>query len=214
MSIRDQATPLDSLRRPLQILGRPGETRGTGQALVEFALVIPLFIFLLLAVIEFALVLHAVLVLNFATREASLIAAEAGSAADADCLILQTLDSSVDAPANAAQIQQVRIFRADRAGAPIPGDVTTYTRGGTTSCTLPGGALVTLPYAIAGGAGYPPAERCNILAGCGGARSSLDQIGVEATYRYQAHTPIASFFTSAGISIQVKGNVMRMEPVL
>lgn len=214
MSIGDHGTPPDSLRLSGRIEGRRSERRGAGQALAEFALVVPLFILLLLAVIEFALVLHAVLALNFATREASLIAAEAGSAADADCLILQALDSSVDAPASAAQIQQVRIYRADRAGAPIPGDVTTYVRGGTTSCTLSGGATVTLPYAVAGGPGYPPAERCNILAGCGGAHASLDQIGVEATYRYQVHTPIASFFTSTGFSLHVKGNVMRMEPVL
>lgn len=214
MNVQDHVTPLDLVRTSLRIAGRCRKPRGAGQALAEFALVVPLFILLLLAVIEFALVLHAVLVLNFATREASLIAAEAGSAADADCLILQALDSSVDAPASAAQIQQVRIYRADRAGVPIPGDVTTYVRGGATSCTLAGGVTVTLPYAVAGGAGYPPAERCNILAGCGGTQSSIDQIGVEATYRYQVHTPIASLFTSAGFSLHVKGNVMRMEPVL
>lgn len=189
--------------------------RSAGQALVEFALVIPLFILLLLAIIEFALVLHAVLMLNFATREGSLIAAEAGNANDADCLILQAIERSVGPPASARQVQQVRVYRADRAGVPITGDVTTYGRGvGTTQCRLPGGTEITLPYSLVGTAGYPPGERCNILSGCGGTRTTIDQIGVEATYEYRLHTPLGSFFTTNGVSIQVKGNVMRMEPVL
>ena len=52
----------------------------TGQSLVEFALVIPIFLVLLMAVIEFAFLMNGQLSINYATRDAALIAAEAGNA--------------------------------------------------------------------------------------------------------------------------------------
>lgn len=187
-----------------------------GQALVEFALVIPLFILLLTAVIEFGLVLNAVLAINFASREASLVAAEAGDEIDADCLILDSVEQSINAPADHALVKQVRIFRSDKAGNPL--ESSTYTRGGNTSCPQPGGTTISVPYSpVNGSMNYPPDKRCNILAGClnlGANRTNLDQIGVEVTYTYKSHTPIGSFFTTNGTSTLIKGNVMRMEPIL
>ena len=59
--------------------------RQKGQSLVEFALVFPLFIVLLLSIIEFMFLFNAQLSLNYATRDAALVAAEAGARPDADC---------------------------------------------------------------------------------------------------------------------------------
>jgi hypothetical protein len=180
----------------------PGRVRG--QALAEFALILPLFIVLLTAVIEFALIFNAVLAINFASRDASLVAAEAGDDGTADCEILAAIERSVSAPANPAQITNVRIYRYPTTTA------SNYTRTGSTTCNRPNGTSLTVPYSVSGAAGYAPAVRCNRLAGCNGS-SGIDQIGVEITYQYVSRTPIGNFFGSATL---VRSNVMRMEPVL
>ena len=51
-----------------------------GQSLVEFSLVIPLFLVVLMGVIEFLFLMNGQLSINYATRDAALIAAEAGNA--------------------------------------------------------------------------------------------------------------------------------------
>ena len=80
--------------------------------MVEFGLVLPLFILLIIGLIEFALAFNANIGINFASREAALIAAESGNDDIADCRILQTIENSIDNPAHAARINQVRIYRA------------------------------------------------------------------------------------------------------
>ena len=60
-------------------LSRPAGRGSRGQSLVEFALVFPIFLLLLFGIIEFAFVFNAQLSLNYATRDAALIAAEAGN---------------------------------------------------------------------------------------------------------------------------------------
>lgn len=160
------------------------------------------------------MVLNAVLSINFATREASLIGAEAGDAADADCVILAAVETAVGAPADSRQITAVRIYQANRAGAIIPGRVNRYARTGETVCNYPDGTVVRVPYSLVGGAGYPEATRCNVLAGCDGS-TTLDQIGVEVTYQYQWRTPMHTLlgWSQDGYSL-TKANAMRMEPVL
>jgi Flp pilus assembly protein TadG len=75
-----------------------------GQALVEFALVFPIFLVLLLATIEFAFALNAVLSANYSTRDASLIGAEAGTEPRADCKIIRHVLSGMTAPTEPARI--------------------------------------------------------------------------------------------------------------
>ena len=95
------------MKRPIRPIRRASRARG--QSLVEFALVFPIFFVLLMSLIEFGLVFNALLSINFATRDASLIAAEAGNAVGADCIILKKVENSIGAPANKAQIQTVEI---------------------------------------------------------------------------------------------------------
>ncbi|HEY7590572.1 MAG TPA: TadE/TadG family type IV pilus assembly protein [Candidatus Limnocylindrales bacterium] len=193
--------------------GRP-RTREGGQSLVEFALVIPLFLVVFVGLIEFALVLNAVMSINYASREASLIGAEAGNNANADCMILEAVDTAVGAPASRTEITRVRIYQANRVGTPIAGRVNTYNRGGETSCDLPDGTVVRVPYTRVGVAGYPATSRCNVLAGCG-TTTTVDQIGVEVTYVYEWRTPLHTLLNLSGTGyILTKSNAMRMEPVL
>jgi Flp pilus assembly protein TadG len=162
-----------------------------GQSLVEFALVIPIFLVVLLAVLEFGFLLNGLLAINFATRDAALIAAEAGNAggsdqngADvaADCVVLQKVEQDVTAPANPANITQVQIYWTNAYGQPLDasGNVTTlgspsqavdtWTRTGSDTCTFADGSKVKVPYTLTTptampNPNYPDAARCNSVRG-------------------------------------------------
>ena len=207
----------------------PGATRrrsdrGRGQTLVEFALVLPLFMILLMGVIEFAFIFNATLAINFASWNASLVAAEAGSNLVADCAILAKIEQDVGAPLDKTMtattgIQSVTIYKADRAGNPTAAQ-NVYTRTGSTPCT--GFTPSSVPYSI-GTSTYPMGQaptggRCDVLSGCS-ATIPMDSIGVKIVYRYYFHTPLrnlVSFLPGASLGYMdfTWSNVTRMEPIL
>jgi len=204
--------------------GATAKATSRGQSLVEFALVFPVFMLMIIGFVEFAFVFNALLSIGHATRDAALIAAEAGNAAEADCLILQQVENDVGAPADKARIQQVVIYRADQNGAVYLGQQNVYMRtglytpGNSTSCTLADGSTLTVPYTTTAPT-YPAASRCNILAGstngCLPGHPSVDTIGVKITYRHTWLSPIANFVSLGGSGVTlVQSNAMRMEPVL
>jgi hypothetical protein len=190
-----------------------------GQALVEFGLVFPIFLFLIMAIIEFAFVFNAVLSVNFAARGAALTAAEAGNAAGADCIILTGIERDVGAPADHARITQVQIYRTTLNGIAYPGSTATiYTRGtGTVTCTYPDRPQIVVPYKKDAD-GYTEANRCNFLKGCpvdsvGLSHSSVDHVGVRILYNHLYKTPVQTLFSGNSLSFD-RSNSMRMEPVL
>jgi hypothetical protein len=200
--------------RPAAALPR---RRRSGQSLVEFALVVPIFFTLLVGIIEFSLALNAVLAVNFASRDAALIASEAGNAVGADCAVLRTIEDRIGPPADDDKIIDVTIYRSSVTGQAVPvggPDKNVYGRGGSMVCPIPGDATSTIPFHLIGTAGYPETSRCNTLAGCGGGRT-LDHIGVDIRYTYEWHTPLKAFIGLSGGGYTVdKANSMRMEPVL
>lgn len=214
---------------------RPDRERG--QTLVEFALAFPLFLLVLLFIIEFALVFNATLAVNFATRNSSLMAAEAGSNPWADCVILSQVEEDVTAPLDPSFIKTVWIFKTDRAGKELtPKIQMAYDRTGTTTCTGPDGIDIDVPYTASTtsspNSSYPAntLSRCDQLAGCQvGSPPSyvpLDSIGVKILYGYRYHTPIGSLLLnmfgdcsglpncSIGAFDITWSNIMRMEPIL
>ena len=196
--------------------GRGRQDRSKGQSLVEFALVFPMFFILFLGLIEFAFAFNAILGVNFASRNAALAAAEAGTSSGADCVTLKGIEEDVTAPANRANIIKVEVYRAKSNGDPY--DTTTktvWTRGTPTPCTLPDGTATSVPYTRTNNS-YPEASRCNILAGCPGPglHTSIDHIGVRIFYDHPYVTPLETFVgTGSGITFD-RSNVMRMEPIL
>jgi Flp pilus assembly protein TadG len=182
---------------------------GRGQTLVEFALVIPIFMAMLIALVEFTFIFNAILATNYASRDAALLAAEAGSDLGADCAILKAVEADIGAPADRSQIQAVEIFEATAAGAQT-GSPTVYSRTGTYGCTLPDGTAISLPYTRTAN-DYAMSDRCNVLVGCPGS-PHLDHVGVRVTYRHTWRTPFGSSF--GPFLDVVKANSMRMEPVL
>jgi Flp pilus assembly protein TadG len=188
--------------------------RSRGQALVEFALVFPIFFTLILGVIEFAFVFNALLSVNYAARDAALAAAEAGDTPGADCVILQAVESAMEPPTDKARIQTVEIYEADANGNQI-GTPTTYMRSSSTSCSFIDGTTASVPYNRTGN-GYPEANRCNILGGCDPLLTdSVDNIAVRITYTHVWVTPLRNFVggNPGGLTFD-RSSVMRMEPIL
>ena len=208
--------------------------RSQGQTLVEFALVFPIFIVMLLAIIEFAFIFNAVLSANYATRDASLIAAEAGSSGGADCVILAKVLEDMRPPVDNDNISEVIIYRAKPSGAPWSGSYsgsgnvyahtgTAANPSGTTDCSAYGGSAAVpfrrttnnypegLPNLQTGAGG-----RCDFLNGCPtNADRTRDAIGVQITYDYTWHTPLRNFIPASGGGYTiVRSNEMRMEPIL
>lgn len=206
-------------------------SRNAGQTLVEFALVVPLFLLLLMAFLEFGFEFNALLAINFASRDGALTAAEAGNDGGADCAILRSLDAEVRAPADPGQIQTVKIYWTDALGNVLtPGGAvgggglsnignafTTYVRAGSMTCTVDG-ATFTLPYSATAQNKYPSSNRCNVLVGCvdgnGTTHPGLDTIGVQITYRHTWKTgfPLVFAQPASGILLS-QSNAMGMEPV-
>jgi Flp pilus assembly protein TadG len=192
------------------------ERSDRGVTLVEFALVIPIVIIALLALIEFGFALNAVLAINRASQEGAVVAGQAGNDAAADCIILAHIDDFLGAPLDRRDVREVRLVRTGTTGSGSLAS-TVYVRSGRTTC---GDAEV--PY-TATSTGYPPAQRCNVLAGCpqlSPPRSTLDKITVEITYRHTAVTPLRELLRMFGGDGALgatwtftKRNTSRMEPV-
>ena len=193
--------------------GGPSPSRGiAGQSLVEFGLVFPIFVTMLMGIIEFAFVFNALLGVNFASRDAALAGAEAGDGLGADCVILKAVDDAIGAPTADDRIASVEIYKANANGVQV-GASTIYTRGGSRTCAFIDGTTSVQPYTLATD-GYTETSRCNILAGCvsGG---TVDNIGVRITYTHSWVTPLQNFIGggNGGLTFD-RSSVMRMEPVL
>jgi len=182
--------------------------------MVEFALVFPLFFTLFLGIIEFAFAFNAILSVNFASRNAALAAAEAGTNMGGDCVVLASIEDDISAPANTKNITKIEIYRAKSNGDDyLPAEITRFTRTGSLTCTMPDGSTATVPYTRTLNA-YPESTRCNILAGCGGTHTTIDHIGIRIFYQHDYVPPLRTFVgTGTGFSFE-RSNVMRMEPVL
>jgi Flp pilus assembly protein TadG len=187
-----------------------------GVTLVEFAIVFPVFVTTLFAMIEFGFAFNAVLGINRASQNGALVAGQAGSASNADCLILSRVEEQLQAPIDRRDVLSVRIIRTTTTGSgSLAANV--YVRSGSKDC-----GDYSVPYS-ASSSGYPESQRCDILNGCpylSPPRSTVDKIGVEVTYRHTPVTPVRellSFIGGDGSSgynwTFSKRNVSRMEPV-
>jgi hypothetical protein len=153
-----------------------------GQGLVEFALVIPVFLLLLMGMIEFGFLYNNLLTVQYAARQAVSAAAQTGSVDGADCSILKAVERALVPPIDRARVAGVDIYLSDAAGDPVPGMVNHYVRSGTLDC----GGTVTQPYTLVGIEGYPQTTRKDTLV------DGLDVIGVRIGYTYVGITPVGA----------------------
>src|SRR5437763_14458339 len=102
-----------------------------GQALSECALVIALLLLLILGIVEFSFVWTSRNTVLFASRDASMLAAEGGAIQGTDCLVLDRIERDVVSPSRAIRIQEVAIYWADRNGGQIGPSANVYDRSGS-----------------------------------------------------------------------------------
>src|SRR2546426_12040329 len=101
-----------------------------GQALVEFALILPILLLLLIGLIEFAFVWNSRNTVLFASRDGSMLAAEGGNLSGTDCVLLDRIERDIVSPASAIKLQQVEIYWADKNGGQIGSNHNVYERSG------------------------------------------------------------------------------------
>jgi hypothetical protein len=184
-----------------------------GQAVVEFGLVLPLFLLIIIASIEFAFAFSTLNSLNFVTRDLARISAEGGNRNGTDCTALANLERLFGASSDRDGIAFVDVYWSDERGNVLSGQLSRYNRTGSMTCTDLSGNVWTLPY-TAGASTYPEAIRCNVLIGCGGLHTRLDTIGIKVTYRYSWKTPLSVMLGFLGPATFEATQQMRMEPVL
>ena len=189
-----------------------GERGERGQAIVEVALILPLLVFLIVGTIEFSLLLNARNTVSFASRDGSMLAAEGGSRAGTDCVVLQMIERDLVAPASAIKVTQIKVYWSDQNGDEIGSNHNLYTRSGSTTCDYGDGTSITVPYSLTT-ANYIEDIRCDVLAGCGGSHSSLDTVGVEITYVHLWLTSFGRITGGTGLTFNVS-NTTRIEPQL
>jgi Flp pilus assembly protein TadG len=183
-----------------------------GQAIVEVALILPILLFVIVGTIEFSLLLNARNTVSFASRDGSMLAAEGGSRAGTDCVVLSQVEKDLLAPASAIKVLQVTVFWSDQNGKEIGSNHNLYTRGGAHTCSYGDGTTVTVPYTLTY-SGYNESVRCDVLAGCGGTHTALDTIGVEIQYVHNWLTAFGRVTGGAGMTFNV-ATATRVEPQL
>ena len=198
--------------------GRPPGERG--QAMVEFALIIPILMFVFMGVMELALMFNAFVGVNRASQNGAHLASVLSNQPGADCFILTRLESDVSPPMSPNQVKWVSIDYTSMAGN-YPYLREKWDRTGSTECTLPDGTTTTVPYTLAAGSDYPSDQRCSVLAGCPGLdlpRSTVDNIGVSVNYEHYWATPLNALygFFAGGDNkwTFTQRNIFRLEPTL
>ena len=113
-------------------------------------------------------------------------------------------------PTTPTRISRVEIYWSDSNGDQIASNVNVYTRSGSLTCTYASGSI-TVPYTL-GTEQYPETERCDVLAGCGGLHTTVDDIGVRISYTHLWVTYVGRTI-SGSITFQ-RSTAVRMEPTL
>lgn len=198
------------MRAPLRrVRSDPSQRRpDRGQSLVEFAMVVPVFMLLLLGMLEFGFVFDQTMTLSYGTREGARTAAALGpgntttlpctTSDDIDKHIIAAVERVLEGPGSRitlAPSTQVVIYRATTSGTSTGQEnIWVYSPGGGPS--VDGQAL---DFARTGGVGYNACTR----DADGSVASPPDSVGVSVRYIYQFVTPLGAamrFFGPSGAS--------------
>jgi hypothetical protein len=187
--------------------GRRRTTGEGGQGLVEFSILVPVFMLLLLAMLEFGFLFDHLLTIRYSTREGARVGSalanggatgcgggQLGNSGTVDPLVIAAATRVLTSPGSRVSIDRVpaiRIYKADSSGNQIGSlvNVWTYTPGA--GPTVDGRPLDYTPTSV----GWLACSRSNALPS--------DSIGVSMTYVYNFQTPLGaalSFFGGTGWS--------------
>lgn len=173
-----------------------GRSRERGQSLVEFAMIVPVFLLLLLGMTEFGFVFSHHLTLEYATREGAragaALAAGNGSTvpcANVDGYVIAAVQRVLTSPGSQvppAAVSQIRIYRSDTAGNQMGSSVNVWVPGSSTAADG-----TSLLFAQSGGTGWNACSRNNTTA-------NPDSIGIYLSYTYAYITPLGGLLGFAG----------------
>jgi hypothetical protein len=194
---------------------RRGADHERGQGLVEFSLVVPAFLLLLLGMLEFGFAFDQNLTLQYATREGARVgsalvngggplgcgASQSPNAATVDDLIIAAVNRVLTSPGSrvrTSDVPVIRIYKAGNAGQELgPVNVWTYSAGA--GPTVDGKHLDYL-------------RTTTTWAACGRSNGSpADSIGVSLTYTYRMATPLGGITGFSTIAMSDR-TIMQMNP--
>jgi hypothetical protein len=177
--------------------------RAAGQGLVEFVVVMPVFLILLAGMLEFGLAFSDKLTLGNATREGARIGAALATGSETSCsgdpygvdttviASIQNILKSGGSDVTMTNISSVRIYKADAAGRQVGSyvNVWTYTPGSGPDAD-PGAGTETIDFSPSSVA-WAACTRSN-------STPNPDSIGVSIVYDYRLQTPLAGLMSLLG----------------
>lgn len=206
----------------------PRGTGERGQSLVEFSMLVPLFLILLLGMLEFGIAFNHQLTLGYATREGARIGADlvngggtlgcntgqSPNAANVDQVIIEAVNrvlTSTGSPIPLSQVTQIRIFQANSTGGDTLGKDNNWSYTAS-PYTLPDGTQINF---TPGTQAWGACNRSNVVGHT--YSNAVDSIGVSISYTYQMTTPLASALglvggASASSLAMTDATVMQLNP--
>jgi hypothetical protein len=188
--------------RRLRRARRENARREKGQGLVEFTLVLPIILLVVVSVSELGLAYGRDLTIGYGSREGARVGSALATGNPSLCSDLDRDPSGVDVALIAAvqrilkspgsdidisQVQQIRIFKATASGSETPGttSVWTYLGEGLGPGVDAGPPASYLDFGPPASVAWPACDRVNSGA-------TPDSIGVTVVYRYEFVTPMPS----------------------
>lgn len=170
-----------------------------GQSLVEFSLILPVFLLILMTALEFGSAIDHRTAMAYAVREGARVGASLGaggtSPSTVDAAIIAAVQRGLTDPILMENITSIEIYKANSTGQPISTFINKYDRNGT----------------LVGTEGWPAATRVT--------GATADSIGVRVKYAFRPTTPLAplmSMFLGGPVPYTVlpmtDTSVMRLEP--
>jgi hypothetical protein len=201
---------------PRRSAGSRPSTSLRGQSVVEFAMVLPFLMLLILGAVEFGFVFNANLSLEYASREGARVgsalangggplgcgAGQSPNAAGVDLQIIQAVDrvlTSTGSPLNVPDVLEIRIFQATASGGEVAGKVNIWLPTPGAGPVVGGRALDFSPSST----GWAACSRTNA--------QPADSVGVAVSYRYRTQTPFARLSGMTTVSMYDK-TIMALNP--
>jgi hypothetical protein len=175
------------------------ERRERGQGLVEFALVLPILVVLIVSVGELGLIFGKMHSLGYASREGARLgsALARGVGCDAanpdkdpsfvDATLIgavQRILTSPDSGIDLGKVEEIRVFKATTTGGETTNKVNIWTPGVGPDID-PGPGTIKVSFALAKPYPWPACDRKN-----SGLPAAIESIGVTVKYTYEFATPL------------------------
>jgi hypothetical protein len=198
------------------------QDHGRGQALVEFAMVVPILLVIVVTVAELGLIYGKLSTMGYGSREGARAGSALAQGYPEDCAndpgnthvdavmvsAVQRILTSPDSGIDLGKVQEIRIFRATPGGTETPGQVNIWRPGPNGPDVDPGPGMVRIAF-------QPETVTWNACSRNNGGLNP-DSIGVTVKYTYDFMTPLPSVINAiAGGSLSLslsETTVMALNP--